>query len=208
VKRLGINRNSIPAFAFICVCIYLTIGNEVTLEAQTNLFRPSILNTSVYTMEKLQRFRVAYPSNWNIIYDNDTTSIIKSPNHDAILTISVTNLSQKAEHTLIQYTEQEIKKITSTTTTAGDNRFHIVLLESMSYLLSGNIGHRIAYLNETQLSNNSVASISMPSELRQIVAWTLTGNRIYRVSCSTSESQYSSYSNIFNDILNSFELLQ
>jgi hypothetical protein len=114
-------------------------------------------------------FRVAYPSNWNIIYDNDTTSIIKSPNHDAILTISVTNLSQKAEHTLNQYTEQEIKKITSTTTT-GDKRLHVVLLESMSYLLSENIGHRIAYLNETQLSNNSVASISMPSELRLIVA--------------------------------------
>jgi hypothetical protein len=114
-------------------------------------------------------FRVAYPSNWNIIYDNDTTNIIKSPNHDAILTISVTNLSQKAEHTLNQYTEQEIKKITSTTTT-GDKRLHVVLLESMSYLLSENIGHRIAYLNETQLSNNSVASISMPSELRLIVA--------------------------------------
>jgi hypothetical protein len=201
------NRNSIPPLAAICICLYLTIGNGMTLEALSSVIRPEILNTSVYTMEKLQRFRVSYPSDWNITYDNESTSIIKSPNHDAILTISVTNLSPKTKYTLNQYSEQEIKKITSATT-GIDKRFHIMLLESMPYLLSGNNGHRIVYLNGTQLSNDSIVPNGVISESKHIVTWTVTDNRIYRISCNTNESQYPNYANIFTDIMNSFELLQ
>jgi hypothetical protein len=201
------NRISIPPLAAICICLYLTIGNGMTLEALTSVFRPEILNSSVYTMQKLQRFRVSYPSDWNITYDNESTSIIKSPNHDAILTISVTNLSPKTKYTLNQYSEQEIKKINSVTT-GRDERFRVAIIESIPYLLSGNNAYKIVYLNETQFNNDSAATIGVPSESRHIVAWTVTGNRIYRISCITNESQYSNYANIFTDILNSFELLQ
>ena len=71
---------AIHTMAIICICLFLTAGNEIRLKAQTSATTPPILDTGIFTMEKLQRFRVSYPSDWNITSDNDSISIIKAPN--------------------------------------------------------------------------------------------------------------------------------
>jgi hypothetical protein len=196
---------SVPSLAVICICLCLAAGNGMALRAQTKATPISfILDATSYTMEKLHRYRVSYPSNWNVTYDNDSISIIRSPNHQAIITISVTDLSSKTNYTLNRYSEQEINDINSS---ARDRKFNLEVIESSPYLLSGNTGHKIIYVNGTRSGGNSASEVSGSSS-KTIVAWTITDDRIYRISCTTNESQYPMYANIFTDIINSFELLQ
>ena len=55
VLNIGINKNSIPALAVICICLYLAARNTTRLEAQTKAATiiPSILDATFYTMEEL-----------------------------------------------------------------------------------------------------------------------------------------------------------
>ena len=200
--------NSIPALAVICICLYLAAGNTIRLEAQTKATTttiPSILDATFYIMEKLHRYRVSYPSDWNVTYDNYSTSIIRSPDDQAILIISVTNLSSKTNYTSNLYFGQEINDINSST---RDKKFDIKILESIPYLLSGNTGYKIIYLNETQSGGGNSAPDILDSRSKTVVAWTVENDRIYRISCTANESKYPTYANIFTDIMNSFELLQ
>ena len=202
---MDIKMTAIHTMAIICICLFLTAGNEIRLKAQTSATTPPILDTGIFTMEKLQRFRVSYPSDWNITSDNDSISIIKAPNDKAMLTISVTNLSSKTNITLNQYSEKEIKDIDSL---AKDKRINIRILESIPYLLSGNAGHKIVYLDGTQSIESSTANAVHDNYYKTVVAWTIAGDRIYKILCSTDESRYPMYTNVFTDIMNSFELLQ
>ncbi|HEY7080111.1 MAG TPA: hypothetical protein VH500_10440 [Nitrososphaeraceae archaeon] len=60
----------------------MAAGNTTRQEAQTKAATtiPSILDATFNTIEKLHRYRVSYTSNWNVTYDNDLISVIKSPN--------------------------------------------------------------------------------------------------------------------------------
>jgi len=208
VLNIDINMNSIPALVVICICVYLAAGNTIRPETQikATTTTSSILDTTFYTMEKLHRYRVSYPSDWNVTYDNGSISIIRSSNDQAILTISVTNLSsKKTNYTLNQYFGQEINDINSS---ARNKKFDIKILESIPHLISGNTGYKIIYLNGTPSGGSNSALNIVDSRSKTLVAWTITDNRIYRISCSADESKYTIYANIFTDIMNSFELLQ
>lgn len=191
--------------AIICICLFLTAGNEIRVKALTSAMTPPILDTGILTMEKMQRFRVSYPSGWNLTLDNDSTSIIKAPNDKAILTISVTNLSSKTNITSNQYSEKEIN---DTDLLARDKKINIRILESIPYLLSGDAGHKIVYLNGTRSIESSTPNDVRGYHYKTVVAWTITGDKIYKISCTTEKSRYTMYADVFTDILNSFELLQ
>jgi hypothetical protein len=122
-----------------------------------------------------------------------------------MLTISVTNLSSKAYITLNQYSEKEIKDIDSL---ARDKMINIRILESIPYLLSGNAGHKIVYLDGTRSIESSTPNAVHDNYYKTVVAWTIAGGRIYKILCSTDASRYPIYANVFTDIMNSFELLQ
>lgn len=186
------------------IYLSLTAETEVRLNAQTNAAISSVINPVFFTMEKLHRFRISYPSDWNITYDNDSISIIKAPRDKAMLIVSVMNLSPETNITLNHYSEKEINDINGL---ARDKKINIKFLESIPYLLSGNPGHKIVYLNETQTIGSSALDI-VPIYYETIAAWTVVGDRIYRISCSTEESSYPMLALAFSTILNSFELLQ
>jgi hypothetical protein len=158
---------AIHTTAIICICLFLTAGNKIRLKAQTSATTPPVLDTGIFTMEKLQRFRVSYPSDWNITSDNDSISIIKAPNDKAMLTISVTNLSSKTNITLNQYSEKEIN---GTDSLARDKKINIRILESIPYLLSGNAGHKIVYLDGTRSIESSTPNAVQDNYYKTVVA--------------------------------------
>jgi hypothetical protein len=195
----------ISVMLILFICLSLTIGTDIRLKAQTNATTtPSAIDTGFFTMEKLQRFRISYPSNWNITYDNDSISIIRAPNGTAMLIISVTDLATKSNFTLKQYSDRKINEIESLVRAKKGN---VKLLESIHYLLSGNPGYKIVFLNRTQSINDSAPDAAR-GYYKTSIAWAVSGDKVYTISCSTDESRYPMYVMVCIDIMNSFELLQ
>jgi hypothetical protein len=101
------------------------------------------------TLEKpMLGFKISYPSDWNIT-DNDFTISFNAPQNAANVAFSITNLTSisKTNLTLEQYSLNEINNIKSFGSKRVGNFFK--LLESKPYLLSGEPGHEILFLNGT-----------------------------------------------------------
>jgi hypothetical protein len=48
---MDIKMTAIHTTAIICICLFLTAGNEIRLKAQTSATTPPILDTGILTME-------------------------------------------------------------------------------------------------------------------------------------------------------------
>jgi hypothetical protein len=77
----------------------------------------------------------------------------KAPSNTALVTFTITNLTSysKSNLTLGQYSSNEINTIKSVQSKKVGNFFELV--ESKPYLLSGQPGHEIAFLNGTSFGN-------------------------------------------------------
>jgi hypothetical protein len=100
------------------------------------------------TVEKpMLGFKISYPSDWNIT-DNDFLISFKAPNNTALVTLSITNLSSYSKANLSeQYSINQINTIKSIETKRVGSFFK--LIELKAYLLSGQPGHEILFLNGT-----------------------------------------------------------
>jgi PsbP len=156
------------------------------------------------TMEKRppqpeQGFSILYPSDWNIT-DNNFVTYFRSPQNEAVVSLSATSLSSNDNITLDQYSSNEINAIKSMESSKIGNCFK--MLESTPYLLSGNPGHKISFLNATTTKIDGHQNC-----YRTIMVWTVANGKIYRILCSAVESKYFIYAPTFVYMMNSFELL-
>jgi hypothetical protein len=138
------------------------------------------------TVEKpMLGFKISYPSDWNIT-DNDFIISFKAPNNTAVVTFSITNLSSysKANLTLEQYSSNEINAIKSGENKKIGNSFELV--ESKPYLLSGQPGHEILFLNGT--STETVHNYE-----KTLLIWSIVDGKIYQIRYSAKVSEYSNY---------------
>jgi hypothetical protein len=152
------------------------------------------------TVEKpMLGFKISYPSDWNIT-DNDFVISFKAPNNTALVTFSITNLSSysKANLTLEQYSLDEINTIKSAQNKRVGNLFK--LLESKPYLLSGQPGHEIVFLNGTD------ADVTH-DYTKTLLAWSIVDGKVYQIRYSANLSEYSSYIQTVFYMIDSFRLL-
>jgi hypothetical protein len=168
----------------------------------TTIARPPLPPKPVLTLEKpMLGFKISYPSDWNIT-DNDFVISFKAPQNAALVMLSISNLtpsssSSKANPTLEQYSSNEINNIKSVESKRVGNFFK--LLESTPYLLSGEPGHEIVFLNGTNADTNHNYKTS--------IIWTIVDSKVYQIRYSAKVSEYSNYIPIVIDIIDSFELL-
>lgn len=152
------------------------------------------------TVEKpMLGFKISYPSDWNIT-DNDFIIFFKAPNNTALVTLSITNLSSysKANLTLEQYSLNETNTIKSAETRRMGNFFK--LIESKPYLLSGQPGHEIVFLNGTSADTTH-------DYTKTLLAWSIVEGKIYQIRYNTKESEYSSFIHTVFYMIDSFRLL-
>ena len=149
------------------------------------------------TVEKpMLGFKISYPSDWNIT-DNDFVISFKAPSNTAVVTFSIMNLSSYSEAnlTLEQYSSNEINAIKSVESKKAGNSFELV--ESKPYLLSGQPGHEIAFLNGTKVDNYT----------KTLLVWSIVDGKIYQIGYTAPASEYSSYIQTVFYMIDSFRLL-
>ena|SRR5919199_4882639 len=152
------------------------------------------------TVEKpILGFKISYPSDWNII-DNDFVISFKAPSNAALVTFSITNLSSfsKANLTLEQYSSNEIDTIKSLESKRVGNFFK--LIESKPYLLSGQPGHEIVFLNETSVN-------TMHNYIKTLLVWSIVDDKVYQIRYSAKLSEYPNYIQTVFYMIDSFRLL-
>lgn len=144
-------------------------------------------------------FKISYPSDWNIT-DKDFIISFKAPNNTALVTLSITNLSSypKANLTLEQYSLNQINTIKSVETKRVGNFFKII--ESKPYLLSGQPGYEILFLNRTSAGTTH-------DYTKTLLAWSIVDDKIYQIRYSAKESEYSNYIQTVFYMIDSFRLL-
>ena len=144
-------------------------------------------------------FKISYPSDWNIT-DNDFIIFFKAPNNTALVTLSITNLSSysKANLTLEQYSLNETNTIKSAETRRMGNFFK--LIESKPYLLSGQPGHEILFLNGTSTDTTH-------DYTKTLLAWSIVEGKVYQIKFSAKESEYSNFIHTVFYMIDSFRLL-
>jgi PsbP-like protein len=152
------------------------------------------------TVEKpMLGFKISYPSDWNIT-DNDFVTSFKAPSNAALVIFSITNLTSytKENLTLEQYSSNEINTIKSVESKKVGNFFK--LIESKPYLLSGQPGHEIAFLNGTS------ADI-IHNYKKTLLVWTIVDGKVYQIRYSAEVSEYSNYIPTVFYMIDSFRLL-
>jgi hypothetical protein len=151
------------------------------------------------TLEKpMLGFKISYPSDWNIT-DNDFVISFRAPQNAALVTFSITNLTSisKTNLTLEQYSSNEINTIKSVESKRVGNFFKV--LESTQYLLSGEPGHEIVFLNGTNEDTTH--------NYKTLIIWTIVDGKVYQIGYSAEVSKYSNYTPIVIYMIDSFELL-
>ena len=133
-------------------------------------------------------FKISYPSDWNIAF-NDTVIHFRAPHNAALVTLTVSNTSL----TLEQYTLYQIDILKSVD--AGTFK----LLMSAPYLLSGNLGHKVIFLNGTNADARHNYKTS--------IVWTIVGDKIYQIRYSAELTKYPTYASTILDMIDSFEIL-
>jgi hypothetical protein len=152
------------------------------------------------TVEKpMLGFKISYPSDWNIT-DNDFVISFSSPQNAANVTFSIINLSSisKANLTLEEYSVNEIDTIKSVESKRVGNLFK--LIESKPYLLSGQLGHEIVFLNET-------GADATHDYTKTLLAWSIVDGKVYQIRYSAKLSEYSNYIQTVFYMIDSFRLL-
>ena len=152
------------------------------------------------TVEKpVLGFKISYPSDWSIT-DNDFVISFKAPSNTAVVTFSITNLSSysKANLTLEQYSSNAIDAIKSAESKKIENSFELV--ESKPYLLSGQPGHEILFLNGTSTD-------TMHNYEKTLLIWSIVDGKIYQIRYSAKVSEYSNYIQTVFYMIDSFVLL-
>jgi PsbP-like protein len=143
-------------------------------------------------------FKISYPYNWNIT-DNDFVISFTAPQHAALLTFSITNSTYipKANLTLEQYSSNTINTIKSVESKKAGNFFELV--ESKPYLLSGQPGHEIAFLNGT--------NVDAIHNYKTLLVWSIVDGKIYHIRYTSQASEYSNYVQTVFYMIDSFRLL-
>src|SRR5919198_1660826 len=159
------------------------------LDANTNTTRIASTTTAAkpfLTLEKpMLGFKISYPTDWNIT-DNDFVISFRAPQNAALVILSITNLpssTPKTNLTLEQYSSNEINTIKSVES-KGVGKF-FKLLESTPYLLSGEPGYKIVFLNGT--------NADMTHNYKTLIVWTIVDSKVYQIRYSAKVSEYSSY---------------
>jgi hypothetical protein len=134
-------------------------------------------------------FKISYPSDWNVTF-NDTIIHFGAQHKAALVTLTVSNTNLILE----QYTSHQINIIKSVE--AGT---FFKLLESTPYLLSGNLGHKIVFLNET--------AADAIHNYKTSIVWTIVGDKIYQIRYSAELAKYPTYASTILDMIESFEIL-
>jgi hypothetical protein len=137
-------------------------------------------------------FKISYPSDWNVAF-NDTIIHFLAPHNATRVALTVSNTSV----TLEQYTSHQINMIKSVKTKNAGTFFK--LLESTPYLLSGNPGYKIVFLNETNADTRH--------NYKTTVVWTIVNDKIYQIRYSVELAKYPDYTSTILDMINSFEIL-
>jgi hypothetical protein len=144
-------------------------------------------------------FKISYPSDWNIT-DNDFVISFSSPQNAANVTFSIINLSSisKTNLTLEQYSSNEINTIKSVESKRVGNFFE--LIESKPYLLSGQLGHEIVFLNGT-------SGDTPDNYTKTLLVWSIVDDKVYQIRYSAKLSEYSNYIQTVFYMMDSFRLL-
>ena len=176
--------------------LLLTLSDNVILSEaiQTTLEAKPFL-----TLEKpMLGFKISYPSDWNIT-DNDFVISFRAPNDTAVVTLSIVNSSSSKTNpiTLEQYSSNEINTIKSVESKRIGSSF--ILLGSSQYLISGEPGHEIIFLNGTNTDTMH--------KYKTLLVWTVIDSKVYQIRYSAEVSEYSNYIQSVIYMIDSFELL-
>ncbi|HYZ49459.1 MAG TPA: hypothetical protein VE593_01125 [Nitrososphaeraceae archaeon] len=101
----------------------------------------------------------------------------------------------KTNLTLEQYSSNEINTIKSVQSKKVGKSFELV--ESKPYLLSGQPGHEIAFLNGTKVDNYT----------KTLLVWSIVDGKIYKIGYTAPASEYSNYIQTAFYMIDSFRLL-
>jgi hypothetical protein len=180
----------VSAIASIYIVLLISImDNRIIAEINTTQATTSPFRT---VKIPILRFKISYPSDWGVTV-NGTIIYFRSPNNAArvILTVNDTSLN------LEQYTSHQINMIkTDKTKNAG---VIFKFLESSSYLLSGNPGHKIVFMNGTKTDTEH--------DYKDGIVWTIVDGKIYQIRYTVEFSKYSNYASMILEMINSFEIL-
>jgi hypothetical protein len=152
------------------------------------------------TVEKpMLGFKISYPSDWNIT-DNDFLISFKVPSNTAVITFTIINITShsKTNLTLEQYSSNQINNIKSVEGKRVGNFFK--LIESKPYLLSGQPGHEIVFLNGTGADTTH-------DYTKTLLAWSIVDGKVYQIEYSAKLSEYSNYIQTLFYMIDSFRLL-
>jgi len=138
-------------------------------------------------------FKISYPYNWNIT-DNDFVISFKAPSNTVLVTFTITNLTyySKTNLTLEQYSSNEIES------KRVGNFFK--LIDSKPYLLSGQPGHEIVFLNGT-------SGDTADNYTKTLLIWSIVDDKVYQIRYSAKLSEYSNYIQTVFYMIDSFRLL-
>ena len=182
------------------ILVITTSPNTYGLDANTTTIAATTEAKPFLTLEKpMLGFKISYPSDWNIT-DNDFVISFRAPQNAALVILSITNLpssTPKTNLTLEQYSSNEINTIKSVES-KGVGKF-FKLLESTPYLLSGEPGYKIVFLNGT--------NADMTHNYKTLIVWTMVDSKVYQIRYSAKVSEYSSYTPTVIYMIDSFELL-
>jgi hypothetical protein len=144
-------------------------------------------------------FKISYPFDWNIT-DKDFVISLKAPSNTAFVTFTIGNLTSysKSNLTLEQYSSNEINIIKSVQSKRVGNFFKLV--DSKPYLLSGQPGDEIVFLNGT-------GKDSTHDYTKKLLAWSIVDGKVYQIKFSAKLSEYSNYIQTIFYIIDSFKLL-
>jgi PsbP-like protein len=191
----------VTALAIILAAVSASTLQVATAQQNLTAAAPTTSEPKHFlTLEKpILGFKISYPYNWNIT-DNDFVISFKAPNNTALATLSITNLSSysKTNLSLEQYSLNEINTIKSVETKKVGNFFK--LIESKPYILSGQPGHEILFLNGTSADTTH-------DYIKTLLAWSIVDGKIYQIRYSAKESEYSNYIQTVFYMIDSFRLL-
>ena len=191
----------VSAFAVILAAVLAGTLQVAIAQQNSTAIAPTTSEAKRFlTVEKpMLGFKISYPSDWNIT-DNDFVISFKTPNNTALVTLSITNLSSysKANLSLEQYSLNEINTIKSAQSKRVVNLFK--LIESKPYLLSGQLGHEIVFLNGTR------ADVTH-DYTKTLLIWSIVEGSVYQIRYSAKLSEYSNYIQTVFYMIDSFRLL-
>ena len=183
--------------AILLPLLLLALINNGASEASTTA---TLEPKHFLTVEKpMLGFKISYPSDWNIT-DNDFVISFKAPSNTVLVTFTITNLTSysKTNLTLEQYSSNEINNDKSIENKRVGNFFK--LIDSKPYLLSGQPGHEIVFLNGTGADTTH-------DYTKTLLAWSIVDGKVYQIKYSAKLSEYSNYIQTVFHMIDSFRLL-